>query len=104
MGAEIKKRLAIEQKTKSGQEYGNSRFDALEEIVEMDNDVEEDDVESPSQGSRDKRKGKCSYLFGFDSEDAALTFVQYWHRRPLEMGTGYGNDDIAPVVNAELLW
>jgi hypothetical protein len=88
-----------------GKNERDNRFDALQEIAEMDNDAdEEDDVEDPSRGSRDKRKGRCSYLFGFDSEDAALTFVQYWHRRPIDIGAAYDNDDIPPVVNAELLW
>jgi hypothetical protein len=94
----------LSRRANLGKNERDNRFDALEEIAEMNNDAEEEDVEDPSPGSRDKRKGRCSYLFGFDSEDAALTFVQYWHRRPIDMGAAYGNDDIPPVVNAELLW
>jgi hypothetical protein len=94
----------LSRRANLGNNERDNRFDALEEIAEMDNDVEEDDVKDPAPASRDKRKGRCSYLFGFDSEDAALTFVQYWHRRPIDLGAAYGNDDIPPVVNAELLW
>ncbi|KAI4749167.1 hypothetical protein E4T50_00505 [Aureobasidium sp. EXF-12298] len=89
----------------SGRRNKNDWFNEIEEIAEMDAEVEEDEPEDNPSGPRERRKARCSYLFGFDTEDAALTFVQYWHRRPLEMtAMSYNSDDIAPVVDAELLW
>jgi hypothetical protein len=90
---------------KSEKDHRKNRFEELEEIAEMEDHLEEDEPEDRPSGTRERRKERCSYLFGFDSEDAALTFVQYWHRRPLETtGMSYDSDDLAPVVNAELLW
>ncbi|THX81150.1 hypothetical protein D6D05_04272 [Aureobasidium pullulans] len=88
---------------KNGDDEGNSN--EIEEIAEMDRDAKGGEEGSDRPGRRERRKPRCSYLFGFDSEDAALTFVQYWHRRPLDMAeVNYANDEIAPVVDAELLW
>ena len=88
-----------------GRRNKNDWFNEIEEIAEMDAEVVEDEPEDNPSGPRERRKARCSYLFGFDTEDAALTFVQYWHRRPLEMtAMSYDSDDIAPVVDAELLW
>ncbi|KEQ69077.1 hypothetical protein M436DRAFT_10903, partial [Aureobasidium namibiae CBS 147.97] len=98
----------------------NDWFNELEEISELNNQFEEDEPEHESEHEsgdgaedrssaprerRDRSKAKLSHLFGFDTEDAALSFVQYWHRRRLEMiGMNYDHDDLEPVVDAELLW
>lgn len=94
----------------------NDWFNELEEISELNNQFEEDKAEDGSEDGaedrpsaprerRQRSKGKTSHLFGFDTEDAALAFVQYWHRRRLDMtGTNYDNDDLEPIVDAELLW
>lgn len=90
-------------------------FNELEEISELNNQFEDesddgsgDDAEDRLSAPRERRvrsRGKLSHLFGFDTEDAALTFVQYWHRRRLEAtGMSYDSDDLEPVVDAELLW
>ncbi|KAI5201115.1 hypothetical protein E4T39_05389 [Aureobasidium subglaciale] len=79
--------------------------DEVEEIDYMDNQRQNDDRADQGSNKRERRRPRCSYLFGFDSEDAALTFVQYWHRRPLDRSNyTYDNDEVAPVVDAELLW
>ncbi|KAI5269078.1 hypothetical protein E4T47_07295 [Aureobasidium subglaciale] len=79
--------------------------DVVEEIDEMDKQLQSDDRAEQRSSRRERRKPRCSYLFGFDSEDAALSFVQYWHRRPLDLpNQNYDNDEVAPVVDAELLW
>lgn len=83
----------------------NSWLEEIEELAEMEDLAEEEDGRDERTGGRERRKARSSYLFGFDSEDAALTFVQYWHRKPLDMsGMTFDSDDIAPVVDAELLW
>ncbi|KAG9962070.1 hypothetical protein KCU61_g5099, partial [Aureobasidium melanogenum] len=90
---------------KGGTKIRNHWLEEIEELAEMDNPMEEEDDFDRRAGGRERRKARQSYLFGFDSEDAALTFVQYWHRRPLDMsGMNFDSDDIAPVVDAELLW
>ncbi|CAD0114282.1 unnamed protein product [Aureobasidium uvarum] len=90
---------------KDGGIRGNRWLEEIEEVADMDNDFEADERTDDRPGTRERRKGKCSHLFGFDTEDAALNFVQYWHRRPLDItGTNYDTDDVAPVVDAELLW
>lgn len=94
----------------------NDWFNELEEISELNSQYNEDEPEHESgdgvedrasapRERRDRSKAKLSHLFGFDTEDAALSFVQYWHRRRLEMiGMNYDHDDLEPVVDAELLW
>lgn len=65
----------------------------------------EHDMSEESSRQYEKRKHRPSYLFGFHNHDAALTFVQYWHRKPIHLpGFAYGNDDIPPVAHVELLW
>ncbi|CAD0085230.1 unnamed protein product [Aureobasidium vineae] len=90
---------------KDGDHKKNSWLEEIEEVADMDSEFEEDERTENRPGTRERRKVRCSHLFGFDTEDAALTFVQYWHRRPLDItGTSYNSDDVAPVVDAELLW
>lgn len=79
--------------------------DATDDVVggEITTDADKD-KEAPTN-KRERRRLKNSYLFGFHSHDAALSFVQYWHRRCLDMPSfPFENDEIAPVVDAELLW
>ena len=91
----------------------NDWFNQLEEISELNMQFEEDgseddsrdEVEDRPSAPRERRKARLSHLFGFDTEDAALNFVQYWHRRRLPMtGISHDTDDLEPIVEAELLW
>ncbi|KAK6003673.1 hypothetical protein QM012_009444 [Aureobasidium pullulans] len=90
---------------KGGNKTRNRWLEDIEELAEMDNALGEEDRHDERPGGRERRKARSSYLFGFDSEDAALTFVQYWHRRSLDMSSmNFDTEDTAPVVEAELLW
>lgn len=51
------------------------------------------------------RTGLASFIIGLGNEAEAQTFVRYWHRKSLEVPDyEYKNGDIAPVVDAEILW
>ncbi|CZT16346.1 uncharacterized protein RCC_02188 [Ramularia collo-cygni] len=59
-----------------------------------------------STTSQPKRRSPgVVYIVGFQTERAAQSFVQYWHRRPI--GSPKHHDiegDIPPIANVELLW
>lgn len=46
------------------------------------------------------------YIIGFHTEHAAQSFVRYWHRRPMDMGSKSADEDgeLPPIANVELLW
>jgi hypothetical protein len=76
------------------------------EKTKAEQQQEADELEEDRRsGARERRRPRNSYLFGFHSHDAALTFVQYWHRRPIELaGFRFEHDEMAPVADVELLW
>jgi len=63
--------------------------------------------EKPGQDDHPQQKAQLppSYIVGLHTEAEAQTFVRFWHRRPMEHPDhDFLNGDIAPVVNAEILW
>ena len=47
------------------------------------------------------------FIIGFHTEDAAQSFVTYWHKRPLELMSARVADvegDLPPVAHVEMLW
>ena len=80
------------------------RFDKAEALKHGDGPGGQDDNE-PAEFRRQRRFAAPSYIIGFQTEGEAQTFVRFWHRRPMELANyDYANGDIAPIVNAEMLW
>lgn len=61
--------------------------------------------EADRDRERKRRLAAARYILGFDTDIEAQAFVRFWHGRPLELvDTTCYDGDIAPVVNAEVLW
>lgn len=60
--------------------------------------------EEPTEFQRLRRRPSPAYIIGFQNEAEAQTFVRFWHRRHLELANHDYDGDMAPTVNAEILW
>lgn len=82
-----------------------------DEIVQLqssrDFDSEEEGIEIVDQsfGNRRKRRAAPRFVMSFRDIQEARRFVRTWHRRPFIFGKDRaGDDEISPIVSAELLW
>lgn len=81
------------------QEYEDKYEDTYED------DQEDGDEDGDVEVHRKRRQPAPGYIIGFDTESEAQTFVAYWHRRAMGLADFYyENGDVAPLVNAEILW
>jgi len=59
-------------------------------------------------GGQLRRTPQSVYIVGFHTENAARSFIAFWHRRPMTwQGVDSGKDeeeDLPPVANVEMLW
>ena len=60
--------------------------------------------EQAEEKDRSDERGKTvRYIVGFQTDADASAFVRYWHRRPMTGLLTY-DYDLAPIVDAEILW
>ncbi|KAF1352210.1 hypothetical protein BDV97DRAFT_397251 [Delphinella strobiligena] len=70
---------------------------------EDENDQAGEDEDQEARGK--PRQTQPGYIIGFDTESEAQTFVAFWHRRAMELADfHYEGDDVAPLVNVDILW
>lgn len=64
---------------------------------------------SEEEAVQKRRTSLLVYILGFHTENAAQTFLRYWHRRPMksrESESQWDDEghDLPPVANVEMLW
>jgi hypothetical protein len=85
-------------------------FGGEDEIVQLqsrrNSDDENEGLEAgDTLSGRRKRRVPPRFVVSFRDVQEARRFVRMWHRRPFVLGKDRAEDDeIPPVVNAELLW
>ncbi|KAK4542576.1 hypothetical protein LTR36_006624 [Oleoguttula mirabilis] len=80
----------------------------IERLQRRSGQDKEDDAPT-GQAQQLRRTPQLVYILGFHTQDAAQSFVSYWHRRPMawqgmDSGKDREEEDLPPVANAEMLW
>ncbi|PPJ52448.1 hypothetical protein CBER1_10317 [Cercospora berteroae] len=86
------------QKNAAGIREGRESDDSGKQIKKAKNDEPE---------TQPMRTPPHVFIVGFHTEDAAQSFIAYWHKRKLELPNARApdfEDDSPPVAHVELLW